>query len=392
MATARVLLALSSPLVRVRLRHLLQQDPTISLVGEVTDGSQAAQAAVDRQPQLILCDERILADPGLQALFSPRMGKTSLRVVVIAANVRAVTRPERVPVVAVLPIDLPAEDVGLELHQALRVDLTPSQPAPAAPVVGMEHRFVSTDNFKAEDGHGAPGTQMLKRIPANDPQKGDLARSPTHGLPRSPTQGLQQPQTGGLVRPPTGGLTLRTSRIGGVSRRRHAAAHDRLGTLLQEIQNEQALQRDALTGLANTRALGNALRLLPTVGHPAAVVLVDLWYAGGMHAVSEPDAQAGILRAAAALLRANTRQEDLICRLDGMTFAIVMPGVDAVSAPTPMRRIRSAMDRMRPATQERPFALAVAMGIGFWEAGVPPAQPLELGWREMVQEREAGQR
>ena len=380
---ARVLLAMSSPLVRVRLRHVLLQDPSIILVGEATDGPQAAQVTLDRAPQIILCDERILADPSIEALFSPRMGKVNYRVVVVAANARTVNRAGPVPVVAVLPIDLPGEEMGGELQLALRVDVDHSDP-PLAPrrVAGMEHRFVSADNFQTDDPMpGDKKTELLQRMP---PQPGK--RTPTQGMP---TQGLSRTPGSGLTHLSTAGLTLRTTRLGGVSRRNQDAAQDRLSSLLRAIQSEQVLQRDVVTGLANTKALGNALRVLPTVGHPAAVVVVDLWYAPGTSVPSDSRIQEGILRSAGAALRANTRQEDMVCRLDGMTFAIVMPGLDGGTAPTPLGRLREAMDRLRPATEERPYALSVALGVGLWEPGMPAALPLERAWRAMVAERDA---
>jgi GGDEF domain-containing protein len=374
----RVLLAMSSPLVRLRLRHVLLQDPTINLIGEANDGPQVAQVARDLGPQIILCDERILAEPSLEAFFTPRVGKVDCRVVVVAANVRTVPRQGRIPVVAVLPIDLPADDMGPELQQAVQIDLTEEKPAPTR-VAGYEDRFVSADDFRqGADGRAGSGTEILRRV--TPPVEQHL---PMPGMTRAPGMGLPQP--------PTGGMILRTTRLGGVSRRREHPAQDRLASLLKNIQGEQAQQRDSVTGLANTKALGNALRILPTIGHPAAVVLVDLWYAPHTPVPSDPQAQAGILRAAGAALRAHTRSEDLICRLDGMTFAIVMPGLDATTAPTPMRRLRNSMEFLRQPTDERPYALAVAMGVGFWEHGIPPAQPLERGWRAMVAEREAMQ-
>src|SRR5689334_8696592 len=110
---------------------------------------------------------------------------------------------------------------------------------------------------------------------------------------------------------------------------------------------------DTLTGLANHRAFQERLRAeaLRASRHDrsVALALVDVDHfkavndAGG-HAVGDQ-----VLRAVAGHLREHLRAEDLLARVGGDEFAVLLPEADAVAA-------AAALERARRAIEHAPFA------------------------------------
>ncbi len=91
---------------------------------------------------------------------------------------------------------------------------------------------------------------------------------------------------------------------------------------------------DALTGLANRRAVGDRLDELAARGEPAALLLGDL---DGLKSVNDADghdAGDAVLRDAARALRAAAGGDALVtvARLGGDEFCVLMPGASAADA------------------------------------------------------------
>jgi diguanylate cyclase (GGDEF)-like protein/putative nucleotidyltransferase with HDIG domain len=106
---------------------------------------------------------------------------------------------------------------------------------------------------------------------------------------------------------------------------------------------------DPLTGLANHRAFQERLRseLARAERHAGgvAVALVDVDNfkavndAGG-HAIGDE-----VLRSVAATLREHLRAEDVLARVGGDEFAVLLPQVDAAAAQAALERARRAIER-----------------------------------------------
>jgi GGDEF domain-containing protein/DNA-binding NarL/FixJ family response regulator len=378
----RVLVAMSSPLIRLRLKHALAMGATIRVVAEAIDPQQTADLVAQVEPHIILCDERVLEHAAFQALFSNKRNKVQYRVVLVTPNIRAGARGGTVPITALLPIDLPAEELVMRLHTAMAIDINEKPPpsAPSSQVTELKHRFVIAEQKPP------PPSQRTSPLPPSLP--GDSAPPPLRS-----TELLNEDGTMVLPTMPYQTQTMRQTR--GFEDRRHIrkARHDRLAEVLLTMQSSRAVEGlDSITGLGNKRTLGMALRALPSVNLPAAVVVVDLWYRLGTAPPTATIMQDAILRAVGGTLKATVRQGDLICRLDGLTFAIVMPGLDKTTMSIPLQRMREAMSRLRLAPGERGSEPLVAMGVGFWEPGLPPAHPLEVGWQAMLAQRDGGTR
>lgn len=80
-----------------------------------------------------------------------------------------------------------------------------------------------------------------------------------------------------------------------------------------------------------------------------------------------------LLRVTARALRESLRSQDLLCRIGGTTFAVVLPGTDT---PTATRVLEAARERVLGETgvYDRPLSIAIAAV----SADRPPPQEEEL--------------
>jgi diguanylate cyclase (GGDEF)-like protein len=121
---------------------------------------------------------------------------------------------------------------------------------------------------------------------------------------------------------------------------------------------------DDLTGLANRRAFltvgAQLLRIAERAGETVLVVYADL---DGMKAINDRDGHAAgdaALRRTAQVLRATFREADLVARIGGDEFCVLLPGRAAEA--------KASIDRLRDAVAA--------------EAGGEPALSLSLGVAE----------
>ncbi|MGH2388935.1 MAG: diguanylate cyclase domain-containing protein, partial [Chloroflexota bacterium] len=257
-----------------------------------------------------------------------------------------------VPVAAVVSIEITGEALLARLRTVLGAARERSA---RPPMVGMRDRFmIAQPNPLAATAQESIPTKRLDS-PANQ-----VARS--------------------LMTPPDL-LTRRLDRTR--TPRRDEAVQARISTVL----GGEHQRRDSLTGLPGTDDLSRTLSALPTANHPLAILVVDVGFPAGS-APSEVERHAA-LHSATAVLRTNVRHGDLVFHLDRMTFALVLPGLEATTSARALRRLHDALDRFRRPNDRRPWELNIAMGIGFWEPGMPPARPLQQGWQAMLADRDA---
>lgn len=143
------------------------------------------------------------------------------------------------------------------------------------------------------------------------------------------------------------GLTVIVSIIDLSLRKQQEAKHTGLTERLQKevVTLRQAAEQDALTGLANRRALRTHLdrqvHLALDSGQPLAYVMLDIDDFKSYNDTYGHPAGDEILRILGALLRNNVRTADLPVRYGGEEFALVMPNTDADRARQVLTRLRT---------------------------------------------------
>lgn len=117
---------------------------------------------------------------------------------------------------------------------------------------------------------------------------------------------------------------------------------------------------DALTGLFNRRYLETHAKALveqaSAMGTPLSALVMDIDHFKSVNDTHGHAAGDSVLREFAQRLRANTRGVDLVCRLGGEEFIIVMPD-------TPMWRARQIAERLRMCVAGEPFLVGAATKV-----------------------------
>ena len=140
---------------------------------------------------------------------------------------------------------------------------------------------------------------------------------------------------------------------------------------------------DPLTGLFNRRyALPHLSRIAAsaaTSGHPFAVMVLDLDHFKRINDRYGHSAGDAVLREVSQRVKNNLRSVDLVARIGGEEFLVVMPDTDLTQA-------RAAAERLREVTADHPVRLAddqgeipVTISIGFSIGGMTgdPASPVQ---------------
>ncbi len=126
-------------------------------------------------------------------------------------------------------------------------------------------------------------------------------------------------------------------------------------------------QHDVLTGVLNARAYyeqGDRLILAARrIGQPCAVLFIDLdhfkWI-NDSHGHATGDV---VLRAVAERMMATVRRSDLIGRIGGEEFSVLLPHTDIAQALVLAEKLRAAVEALMPAVSGRPLRVTASIGV-----------------------------
>jgi diguanylate cyclase (GGDEF)-like protein len=140
------------------------------------------------------------------------------------------------------------------------------------------------------------------------------------------------------------------------------------GLMRAEVESRSTSGQDPLTGLLNRKALtahfSEVAKQAEMTGRSVCMVLMDLDHFKAIndeHGHSRGDA---VLRDAAQVMRDNLRTFELVYRVGGEEFLVLMPGVDRSGGKVVADRLRAALERARCGELEVTASFGVAMAQG----------------------------
>ncbi|MCK0195643.1 GGDEF domain-containing protein [Ancylobacter sp. 6x-1] len=131
----------------------------------------------------------------------------------------------------------------------------------------------------------------------------------------------------------------------------------------------EAANRDALTGLANRRFFEAALSSLEGAAAPFGMLMIDIDHFKTINDALGHDAGDQVLSRIAGLLAADARRGDVVARVGGEEFAVLLPGADPPAVLAVANRIREEI--AAAALSYNGTALKVTVSVGAAIAAFP---------------------
>lgn len=155
-------------------------------------------------------------------------------------------------------------------------------------------------------------------------------------------------------------------------------------------QERQQADTDALTGLANRRALEARMVALCGSGSTAAsLVILDIDHFKAINDQLGHAAGDRALRIVADQLQAALRPGDFLARYGGEEFVAVLDA-DAGEALQVAERLRQRIEKVRFHSQNQPVPITLSCGVASVHAGDTPATTFERADRALYQAKDGG--
>lgn len=163
----------------------------------------------------------------------------------------------------------------------------------------------------------------------------------------------------------------------------------------QQLELERLARTDPLTGLLNRRSffeeVERELRWVRRTGEVAVLVTFDLDHFKTVNDTRGHAAGDAVLRAVGDLLRSDRRKTDVVARLGGEEFAIVVRGADDRAGAALAERLRSAIESLAVVEDGAPIALTASIGVTVLQPGdAEPDDALKRADRAMYRAKHLG--
>lgn len=168
-------------------------------------------------------------------------------------------------------------------------------------------------------------------------------------------------------------LSLACDRQDGVVSRIHGAVADITERRLAELRLQELAATDQLTGLANRRRffewLEEEVQRAERFGRPLCAAMVDVDHFKNVNDTYGHGVGDLVLAAVGRILREGLRAVDLVARVGGEEFAILLPETDAEVAVRILDRIRKAVAAQEMVTDEASLSVTVSCGVAARQTG-----------------------
>jgi diguanylate cyclase (GGDEF)-like protein len=182
--------------------------------------------------------------------------------------------------------------------------------------------------------------------------------------------------------------TAELERANGEKERLIGALRERSRTL------ERESQEDPLTGLANrrafTRRLAAEMEVALAVGQPLTLAVADLDHFKVVndrlgHSIGDT-----ALRESASVMRRLVRESDLVARIGGEEFALILPAMSRDGALEFCDRIRAAIETNDWPRINRDLTVTVSIGLAQWDGTAEVPELLEAADAQLYRAKRAG--
>jgi diguanylate cyclase (GGDEF)-like protein len=144
------------------------------------------------------------------------------------------------------------------------------------------------------------------------------------------------------------------------------------------------VRTDALTGIANRRVwdeqLPNAVRLAERLGHSLTVAIIDIDHFKAFNDCHGHAAGDAALREIGRRWGWHVRDTDVLARIGGEEFGLLLPGASTTVAVEIVERLR----------QDMPTGLTTSAGIAMWTRPLTGQQVLEIADRALYEAKRGG--
>ena len=175
-----------------------------------------------------------------------------------------------------------------------------------------------------------------------------------------------------------------------------SAEKERLIAALRErsLKLERESQEDPLTGLANRRhfaqRLSAEMEVALAVGHPLSIAVGDLDHFKVIndrlgHAVGDK-----VLNEVAALMRGECRPSDLVARIGGEEFALILPGLSQESGLEFCERLRACVERHHWGKLQPELNVTLSIGLSQWDGSAEVPELLQAADIQLYRAKRAG--
>jgi diguanylate cyclase (GGDEF)-like protein len=157
---------------------------------------------------------------------------------------------------------------------------------------------------------------------------------------------------------------------------------------------ERETQEDPLTGISNRRHFNQRLdaeiQVALSVGQPLSVAVADLDHFKIVndrlgHAVGDE-----VLRQSAALMRELCRSTDLVARIGGEEFALILPGMTREAAVGFCESLRRAVENHDWRALHSELSVTLSIGLSQWNRSVGVAELLQAADAQLYSAKHAG--
>jgi diguanylate cyclase (GGDEF)-like protein len=175
-----------------------------------------------------------------------------------------------------------------------------------------------------------------------------------------------------------------------------SAEKERLIAALRErsLKLERESREDPLTGLANRRhfaqRLAAEMEVALAVGHPLSIAVGDLDHFKVIndrlgHAVGDK-----VLNQVAVLMRTECRPTDLVARIGGEEFALILPGLSQEQGLEFCERLRACVERHDWSHVQSDLNVTLSIGLSQWDGSAEVPELLQAADIQLYRAKRAG--